>query len=50
MWYIQQFTFNTWNNCFSYLGDHYDTAKYDLTNLRAKHPKLQFRLICEDNF
>jgi hypothetical protein len=50
MWYIQQFVFGTWNNSFSYLGDHYSTAKEHIEQLRAKHPELQFRLICEDNF
>ena len=45
MWYIQQLAFNHWNNSFSYLGDHYDTAKAHLVELNTKHPKLQFRLI-----
>jgi hypothetical protein len=50
MWYIQQFVFGTWNNSFSYLGDRYSTAKEHIEQLRARHPELQFRLICEDNF
>ena len=47
MWYIQQLALNHWNNTFSYVNDHYQTAKDHLSELNHKHPKLQFRLIYE---
>lgn len=50
MWYIQQLVFGNWTNSFSYYSDDWHNAKDHLEQLRAKHPKLEFRLILKENF